>query len=40
MVLVGSPLLCIRRARSVFDLPLALPALFELFVKRERPQQM
>ena len=40
MVLAGSPLLCIGRARSVFDLPLALPALFELFVKRERPQQV
>jgi hypothetical protein len=40
MVLAGSPLLCNGRARSVFDLPLALPALFELFVKRERPQQV
>ena len=40
MVLAGSPLLCIRGARSVFDLSLALPALFELFVKRKRPQQV
>ena len=40
MVLAGSPLLCIRGVRSVFDLSLALPALFELFVKRERPQQV